>query len=78
MASLGSAFHGDYEPQFLVNGLLMIFVGAPLALANAVVYGYVSGKIAAEQKEKAAAGKGGSIRSVTGGTPWERDPGHTK
>jgi hypothetical protein len=61
----------------IVFGLLIIGVGVPLAIAHSVVFDYVGEKMDVARKEKETTPKAGDTDSVTKGTPWESDPGHT-
>jgi hypothetical protein len=65
-----------FSPAFLY-GLLVIFVGIPVAIAHAVVYQYVGDKMDIAQKDSKTTTTSNSLNSPTKGTPWENDPGYT-
>ena len=65
-----------FSPGFLF-GLLIIFVGIPVAIAHAVVYDYVGERMDMARKDAEITSTVGSDDSPTKGTPWESDPGHT-
>ena len=61
-------------------GFLMIFIGVPVALAQAVVFNFVGQAMEAKETEIDAHtpdNKIGVSHNLRG-TPWERNPGHTQ
>ena len=75
-ALLYIGFTALFSPSFIF-GLLIIFVGIPVAIAHAVVYDYVGEKMDIARKDAEIKSRAGDIDSPTKGTPWESDPGHT-
>ena len=55
------------------NGLLLIFLGTPYSIASAIVFDFVRSRWDDERPVKEP------VRmSDTKGTPWEKNPGHTR
>lgn len=54
-------------------GLLMIFLGTPYSVASAIVFDFVRVRFDDERPVKEPV-----TISETKGTPWERNPGHTR
>lgn len=64
-------------PVSIIGGLLVICAGIPIAISLSVVFDYVAERMDIARKEAESSSRLGDDNSVTRGTPWETDPGHT-